>query len=241
MEFDTMVATLKHSEELLRQAAEENAHALKGPLAVMSQSIEPLRRSIAPNDIRALRSVQILTQSIERLDNLVSVARRIDETIAGLIDRPRRRISLSNILETLGQGYSRLAAERNIGLDLQLTSRLAVKGDEEMLEIIFENLLDNALDFSPPGTRISVSLHADRGLAYLSVTDQGRGVAEGDLERIFDRHHSIRPDSQGNDADHFGLGLWIVRRNAEAMGGHAQAENTIKGGLCVTVSLLLDE
>ena len=240
-EFDGMVTTLKRSEALLRQAAEENAHALKAPLAVISQSMEPLRRAIPADDARARRSLEVIAQSIERLDGLVSTARRIDETIAGLIDRPRRRIEISTLLARLGRGYVRLAAERSIALDLRLTPGLAVTGGEDMVELIAENLLDNALDFTPPGSEVIMELRPEAGQARLCVMDQGPGVAEAEWDRIFERHLSRRPDS-GDEAaehEHYGLGLWIVRRNAEAMGGRAWAAKAPGGGLAVTVSLPL--
>lgn len=238
-EFDAMVATLRRSEGLLRQAAEENAHALKAPLAVISQSMEPLRRAVPPGDARAARSLEVIAQSVERLDGLVSTARRIDETIAALIDCPRRRVELSALLERLGRGYVRLAAERSVGLELHLEPGLAVAGGEDMLEVIAENLLDNALDFAPPGSRVGMELRAEAGQARFSVLDRGPGVDEADLDRIFERHLSCRADAAGEPADHYGLGLWIVRRNAEAMGGRAWAARRDGGGLAVTVALPL--
>jgi two-component system sensor histidine kinase ChvG len=238
-EFDSLVATLRRSEALLRQAAEENAHALKAPLAVISQSMEPLRRAVAPDDARAQRSLEIITQSIDRLDGLVSAARRIDETIAGLIDRPRHRVQLSERLERLGQGYGRLAAERSVGLDLRLAPGLVVIGDDEMVELIAENLLDNALDFSPAGSLVTLDLRAEGDQARLCVRDQGPGVPEADWDRIFERHLSRRPELAEGEAPHYGLGLWIVRRNAEAMGGKAWAGHAPGGGLAITVALPL--
>jgi len=238
-EFDAMVATLRRSEALLRQAAEENAHALKAPLAVISQSMEPLRRAVPPDNVRGQRALEVIIQSIERLDGLVSTARRIDEIIAGLIERPRRRLDLSALMGRLGGGYVRLAAGRSITLSLRLASGLVVAGDGDMVEIIAENLLDNALDFAPPGSMVTMELKSEAGQAQLRVTDHGPGVAEGELDRIFHRHLSRRPDSQGTTTEHYGLGLWIVRRNAEAMGGRAWASRNPAGGLTVTVSLPL--
>ncbi|WP_096701626.1 ATP-binding protein [Magnetospirillum sp. 15-1] len=238
-EFDAMVTTLKRSEALLRQAAEENAHALKAPLAVISQSMEPLRRAVSPGDSRAQRSLDVIAQSIDRLDVLVSTARRIDETIAGLIDRPRRRVELSALLERLGRGYVRLAADRSIGLELRLAPGLVVTGDDDMVELVAENLLDNALDFSPSGSVVTMELRREAGEARFRVLDQGPGVPETEWERIFERHLSHRPGTTEGGGDHYGLGLWIVRRNAEAMGGRAWAGQAPGGGLTITVSLPL--
>ncbi len=238
-ELDSMVATLKRSEGLLRQAAEENAHALKAPLAVISQSLEPLGRAVPPDNARAVRALDLIGQSVERLDGLVSTIRRTDETIAALIDRPRERVEASAVLNRLGRGYIRMAAERSIGLDLGVAPGLRISGSDEMLEVIAENLLDNAIDFSPAGGRVAMDLREDDGMALLRVRDGGPGVAEGELERIFERHVSWRSEEQGGGVEHYGLGLWIVRRNAEAMGGRAWAVNTPEGGLEVSVAIPL--
>ncbi|EME70318.1 Signal transduction histidine kinase regulating C4-dicarboxylate transport system [Paramagnetospirillum caucaseum] len=240
-ELDSMVATLKRSERLLRQAAEENAHALKAPLAVISQSLEPLGRAVPAGNARALRALELIGRSVERLDGLVSTIRRTDETIAALIDLPRRRVEASTLLNRLGRGYIRMAAERSIGLDIAVAAGLQVSGRDEMLEVIAENLLDNALDFSPPGGQVAMRLREEEGMALLRVQDNGPGVAEDELERIFERHVSRRSAGQGGDVEHYGLGLWIVRRNAEAMGGRAWAVNAPEGGLEVSVALPLSD
>lgn len=238
-ELDSMVATLRRSEGLLRQAAEENAHALKAPLAVISQSLAPLGRAVAPDNVRALRALELIGQSVERLDGLVSTIRRTDETIAALIDRPRERVEASAVLNRLGRGYIRMAAERSVGLDLGVAAGLRISGSDEMLEVIAENLLGNAIDFSSPGGRVVMDLRQADGMALLRVRDNGPGVPEGDLDRIFERHMSRRGPDQGGDVEHYGLGLWIVRRNAEAMGGRAWAAAVPGGGLEVVVALPL--
>ena len=238
-ELDSMVTTLKRSENLLRQAAEENAHALKAPLAVISQALEPLGRAIASDNARAVRALDLIGQSVERLDGLVSSIRRTDETIAALIDRPRDRVEASAVLNRLGRGYIRMAAERSIGLELGVAANLRISGSDEMLEVIAENLLDNAIDFSPPGGRVAIDLWEEDGMALFRVQDTGPGVPDGEQERIFERHVSRRPQEQGRDVKHYGLGLWIVRRNAEAMGGRAWAANLPGGGLEVSVALPL--
>lgn len=237
-DLDAMVSTLKRSETLLRQAAEENAHALKGPLAVIAQATEPLERALPAENARARRSLSLITQSVERLDTLVSAIRRTDEALAGLIDIPRQPVALSALLGDLAQGYTRLAAERSLRLDLALTPDLTVTGSPDLLEVMAENLLDNALDFAPASTAVSLILRRDGRQAVFCVRDHGPGVAAADLERIFDRHVSQRP-GPSTGTDHYGLGLWIVRRNAEALGGRAWAENAPGGGLSVCVALPL--
>src|SRR5690606_19012989 len=103
---------------------------------------------------------------------------------------------------------------------------------------ILVNLLDNALSFTPPGGQINVSLRKEAGRAVLSVMDNGPGVPSEDLDRIFERYYSARRQNS-DEVGHLGLGLWVVKRNAEALGGEVQASNRVFGGLEISVTLPL--
>ncbi len=123
--------------------------------------------------------------------------------------------------------------------------KATVLGSEDLLETVIENLLDNAVSFSPRGGRIRVGLTADRSFATVSVEDDGPGVDPGHLERIFDRYFSYRQNGENkangdaNGSAHFGIGLWVVRRNVEALGGTVTAKNREPHGLTVHVRLPL--
>jgi two-component system sensor histidine kinase ChvG len=118
---------------------------------------------------------------------------------------------------------------------------LFVLGTEEMIETVLENLLDNAVSFSPPGSEILIHLTRGGAYAHLSVCDQGPGVPEEQLDRIFDRYYSERRAEAASEgaASYFGIGLGIARRNVEAMGGAIEAENRMPCGLAVHVRLPL--
>ena len=96
-----------------------------------------------------------------------------------------------------------------------------------MIETVVENLIDNAVSFSPAGGEILVHLTRNGRFAHLTVSDQGPGIPPEQLERIFDRYYSERRADAAGDAppSYSGIGLWIARRNVEAMGGTIQAEN----------------
>ena len=110
-----------------------------------------------------------------------------------------------------------------------------------MIETVVENLIDNAVSFSPRGSEILVHLTRDGSFAHLAVCDQGPGVPAGQLDRIFDRYYSERraETTSGSPSSYFGIGLWIARRNVEAMGGAIEAENRNPRGLAVHVRLPL--
>lgn len=245
-EFDRLVQTLRASADGMRQAAEENAHALKAPLAVIAQSIEPLRRSAPADDSRAQRSLHMIDRSIEKLDALVSAAKRMDEATAELLDPPRDVVDLSRLINRISDEYRLSLAGRRVALRARVVDGAVVVGGEEMLETVAENLLDNAASFAPPGSEILLSLAVTDYTVRITVEDEGPGVAPQDLERIFERYVSIRESGRESgrvtpeaayERGHFGIGLWIVRRNVEAMGGKIEAQNRGSAGLAVTVDL----
>ena len=245
-EFDRLVATLRSSALALRFAAQETAHALKTPLGIIAQSLEPLRRSLPKDDARARRAVELIDRSIDRLDGLVSATRRLDETIADSINPPRERVPLSALVEETVSEYREAHDPARVRFATMIEPRLAVIGAAGLLETVVQNILDNAVSFTPPGGQIEVGLRARNGVAELIVADQGPGVEPDKIERIFERFVSIRPsdppanpDGPLSDRPHFGLGLWIVRRNVEAMGGVVAAENRPEGGFRVIVALTL--
>lgn len=241
-EFDRMVTALRDSARIIRETAEENAHAFKAPVAVISQATEPIKRSLAEDDDRARRAVALIEESVARLDDLVSAARRLDEATAEVIERGRERVDLSNLLERLLDGYEMAWQQAGLILDRRIAPGAMVLGAPEILETVFENVLENAASFSPGGGRIRVSLQRLNGGLEARIEDEGPGVPEHKLERIFDRYVSERPAAgadrtPGHDGPHFGIGLWIVRRNVEAMGGRIHAENPDHGGFRMVIRL----
>ncbi len=255
-EFDRMVDRLRASARQIRRAAEDNAHAFKTPIAVMRQSLEPLERSLDPEDQRARRAHGMLSMALDRLDGLVMFARHLDETEASLIDPPQSQIDVSAAVDRLLLSYSVVASSRQIHLRRRIEPDIRVMAGEEMVETVVENLVDNALSFTPDGGEIEVSLRKNGKSARLIVADSGPGVPSGDLDNIFERYFSSRGDgatardheaangANGNgngngEEHHMGIGLWIVRRNVESVGGQVEARNRSGGGFAIAIDLPL--
>src|SRR6516164_7090556 len=234
-EFDRMVEALHRSAADIRRTAEDNAHAFKTPIAVIRQSIEPLRRALPTENQRAQRAIGVVEHSLDRLDGLVASARRLDEAAADLIAEPLVPVDLGGVVGRLVQIRAAILASRDVTIilashDLTITADLLpglfVLGTAEIIETVVENLIDNAVSFSPRGSEILVHLTRDGAFAHLAVSDQGPGVPAGQLDRIFERYYSERrAETNDNSSSYFGIGLWIARRNVEAMGGTIEAEN----------------
>ena len=254
-EFDRMVEALYRSAADIRRTAEDNAHAFKTPIAVIRQSIEPLRRALPEGNQRARRALGIVEHSLDRLDGLVASARWLDEAAADVIAKPRVPIDLGHVIGSLIQIRSTILASREVSIilashDLTISADLLpglfVLGTEEMVETVVENLIDNAVSFSPAGSEVLVHLTRDSNFAHLTVSDEGPGVPAHQLERIFDRYYSerraepaIHAPTGDAPSSYFGIGLWIARRNVEAMGGTIEAENRTPCGLAIHVRLPL--
>ena len=240
-EIDRLVDALEGSRELIRTAAEGNAHALKNPIAIVEQSLEPLRRLVTPDQTRAKRSLELMEIALSRLDTLVLAARDLDWQTAASIEPREQRVDIGPILKRILSNYESLLEDRGVVIVDETPADMIVAGDPELIESILENVIDNAASIVPADT--SIFVRAECGSSHVTVTiaDEGPGVPEHMVDSIFERYVSLRPQQKeaGNPAGatNFGIGLWISRRNAEAMDGQITARNRTPTGLEVALRL----
>lgn len=244
-DFDYLVHDLRNIAQDIRQTAEDNAHSFKGPLATIHASLEPIRRTLPEGHPRASRAVALIEASLIRLNMLVNSTQRLDLNTADMIDAPRLQIDITRLVADVLLRYRDILQERQIRLVRALEEDAVIRAAQGVVDIVFENILDNAISFSSPGATIAVYLFREANSVHLHVDDEGPGVDPRKIEHIFDRYFSVRPkehrlqhnSANGEGAKHAGLGLWIVRRNIEAIGGSISAVNRIGGGLSVRIVL----
>jgi two-component system, OmpR family, sensor histidine kinase ChvG len=237
-DFDSLVDDLRTTARDIRQEAEDNAHSFKAPLATIEAATENLKRRLAPAEPRVARTIELMSGSIERLKTLISAVERYGYVTADLIEAPRTSVDLVEVVGGVLLRYQDVLSERSLRLKRRLVTHATVRASKSMLEIIVENLIDNAISFSPPRGIIEVTLTRRDSLVELRVDDEGPGVDPAKIERIFERYFSLRdhqPKDNGADDEesHSGLGLWMVRRNVEAFGGTVFAVGRPSGGLSV--------
>ena len=232
--FDQMVARLRGAAAHLRQVAEDTAHAYKTPLGTIRQALEPLRRHRPPEDIRTERAIQAIEASLDRLDGLVAAARRLDDVTADTLDPPHERLDVAALLRQVAASYAPSLPPEGPRLVVDVLTPAQVIGGTELVELALENLIENALSFSPQLSTVRMRLARDGRHAVVTVEDSGPGVPPEHLPHIFDRYFSMRPTGH---TTHFGLGLWIVKRNIEAMGGQIAATNRPGGGFAISLRL----
>ncbi len=227
-----------------RDSIEELAHGLKTPVATIIQSLEPLRRNISGGDPSAQRSLQIIESASRRLIDLIqAMPARADAKVEA---PSSQQAGVTEIVRSAVLSLD--APTRDVRLRvIDMTQGNAIlAGEPALLRAAMEHVVENAIDFSPPGGEICVRITAGRSLAVLAIEDEGPGAAPEVLPQIFNRYFSDRsaaPNALHNGADggedtpNFGLGLWIARRNVESLRGRIFAENRRSGGLRLTISL----
>jgi two-component system sensor histidine kinase ChvG len=225
--FDQMVGRLRQTAQTLRQAAEDNAHAMKGAVAVVRQLLEKLRGT-GPAE-----TIEGLDVALDRLDGLVRSARALDTATAELLEGDSHVVDLSALLDGFGREYQLMLGARARCLEMAVAPDVRVRGSEELFEVIVENLVENAIGFIAPDGTVRAALAREDTMAVLTVSDDGPGVEPALLGRIFDRYVSSRPETA--EGEHYGIGLWLVRQNVAALGGTVSAQNRDAGGFEVVV------
>ena len=219
------------SEERLRTFLADASHELRTPLSSIRGYAELFRLGAARNPDDLAKAMARIEGEAARMsglvDDLLTLARldRIEEPAHEPVD-------LASLVGDAA-GDARVAApERDISLDLE---PVEVSGDEDRLRQLVSNLIANALDHTPAGTPIEVSVAADGALAKLEVRDHGAGLPDGPEEQVFERLWT--GGSGGVNGRGTGLGLAIARAVAAAHDGEISAANAAGGGAVFAVAL----
>jgi signal transduction histidine kinase len=131
-----------------------------------------------------------------------------------------------------------VAQQNGVTIRVDADAAAELPADPTLLDQLLWNLLDNALKFSPPGGTVAVAFRRHGGRLRISVRDDGPGIAEADLERIFERFYRADPARTASTGPGgTGLGLSIVRAIADVHGGTVTAANRREGGALFEVSL----
>lgn len=212
---------------LVERFATDVVHELKNPLASIRNANEMIGDVRDAADRR--RFVAVIDQEVARMERLLSGVREISMIDAQLVRETSRFVDLGALLMQIVEGF-RLREGDRVRIELQLAhAALTVEASEDRLIQVFENILDNASSFSPPGSAVTVSCGPEDGEVVTRVADNGPGIPQANLARIFDRFFTHRPDS--NRAGHTGLGLAIVKAIVEAYGGSISAANGERGAV----------
>lgn len=235
--------------DTIENFAADVAHEIKNPLTSLRSAVETAAKVKNPKDRERL--MDIIQHDVQRLDRLISDisnASRLDAELSrdemGTVDVAAL---LSRLVDARRQPLERgKASETNnshhrVSLNLPARRKIIVRGNESRLAQVFENLIANALSFSPEEGMVKINVIPQKDHVIIQVEDEGPGIPENKLETVFERFYTERPKHE-DYGSHSGLGLSITKQIVEAHGGRVYAEN-IKGeqgravGACFTVIL----
>jgi len=202
------------------------AHEIRNPLTSLKGASEVLDNTSDSEKRKKL--IKVIGHDVERIERLITDYSQMLKDEAVLSREKMKKINLSNVVNSVVEDFNSnlLDSDKNIKITVKQAnlngSRINVLGVESKLEQIVANLLDNAVSFSPANSKISIICGTKKKDAQLVIEDEGPGFNEKNIDKIFDRFYSNRPEKFG---EHSGLGLNIVKNIIELHGGSILASN----------------
>jgi two-component system, OmpR family, sensor histidine kinase ChvG len=222
--FSTLLGRLNEYTGYLQTLAGKLAHEIRTPLTIVRSSLENLEseQQVPPN---ARVYLERARQGSERLNAILiamGAATRVEEAIS---NADRSRFDLVPVITSAADAYRIAFPERKFSAELP-SEPVMIDGAPDLIVQSLDKLIDNAVDFSPPGATIVIRLEMTPNQAVLEVDNPGAPIAPQILGRLFESlWQSRRGGPESDSRPHFGLGLYIVRLIAEFHGGSASAEN----------------
>ena len=228
--FDQMLSRLDESFTRLSRFSADLAHELRTPIAnMLGEAQVALTRDRSADEYKqVIESTVAECESLSRIaENLLFLARA--ESAREQIKRTK--FDARAAIEKIAAFYQTVAEDRNITLDCQGNGE--VDADSLLFTRAVNNLVDNAMRFTPAGGRITISIKNHDNVSDVAVSDDGRGIPPEHIARVFDRFYTVDPSRNSGGT---GLGLSLVKTIAELHGGSATIHSEPNRGTKVTLS-----
>jgi two-component system, OmpR family, phosphate regulon sensor histidine kinase PhoR len=231
------ISHLKQTDQIRRDFVANVSHELRTPLSIFRGNLETLLEEENLSREEARHIFSTMKRHSDRLNRLVEDLLTLTRLEAKEMRLEFAPIDLSAFLHNVANDWAKRLAQKNLRLEVELPENVPpLVADEFRLEQVLHNLLDNAVNYSPEGGRITISAKAGGDQITLSISDEGAGIPGADLPRIFERFY--RADkARGREIGSTGLGLSIVKHIAHLHGGDVSAESESGKGTTICVSL----
>jgi signal transduction histidine kinase len=232
--FNRMSADLAQSAELRRQMTADIAHELRTPLSLIMGYTEALSDGKLEGRVETF---DILHEEAQRLSRLVDDLRTLSLADAGELSLTRRLVAPLTLLERAASAHAAQAQGQNVALRVEVEQGLPeIEVDPDRIAQVLDNLVSNALRYTPAGGEIVLSATQQPGSLYIHVRDNGAGIDPKELPHIFDRFY--RGDKARHQEDgESGLGLAIARSLVQAHSGSISATSDIGAGTTFSIQL----
>jgi two-component system sensor histidine kinase GlrK len=237
---DWLRSRLLEVEQDKKKFLQHISHELKTPLTAIREGSELMREQVAGElNAQQREIVGILHDNSLQLQKLIedllnfSIMR---SRSAGLV---RKEVELSAVIEEVLADHRLTMMARQLVPNSRLQT-VRILGDREKLRVMMDNLISNAIKYSPDGSDLNITLIADRKYAIIKVTDAGPGIPEEEKERVFEAFYQGAPADRGAVRG-TGLGLSIAREYAQAHGGNITVLKSVNKGASLRVVLPLEQ
>ena len=224
------ISELRRLERVRRDFVANVSHEFKTPLTAIQGFAETLLGGALDDHTNRTRFVEIIREQARRLARLTDDLLKLSRIEAGRLELELRPINVSALVNGCVETARVKAETKGLRINVELPEGLPpVRGDGAQLGEVLQNLLDNALQYTPPGGQIDVTAHANGQEVIFTVADTGIGIPESDLERIFERFYRV-DTARSREAGGTGLGLSIARHIVDAHGGRIWVESAVGQG-----------
>jgi two-component system phosphate regulon sensor histidine kinase PhoR len=231
------VTQLRQMEEMRREFVANVSHELRTPLSIFRGYLETLLDDPQQPPGELLRILGIMERHSDRLNALVEDVLSLARLESPGAELDLSEVDLAELLHSIMRDWEKRFAASQLKSHLNFPGNLPLlEADERRLQEVIYNLLDNAVKYSQPGGTVSLRAEVNGDRVRISVSDQGVGIKEEDLPRIFERFYRADKSRSGEHAG-TGLGLSIAKHIAQLHGGTVEAESEVGKG--TTISVLL--
>ena len=228
--FNEMFDKLEKTFDQEKQFTSDVSHELRTPLAVI---ISQSDYAMEDEGYRA-RALETINREARRMSDLVNRLLTLSRSDAGRLALDKSEVDMTEMCQIVAEQQESAAEQKNITIETDIEDNIAVIGDESMIIRIVLNLMDNALKYGKESGKIKLSLTKDGTFAVCSVEDDGIGIKEEDIEKIWERFYRV---DAARSEEGSGLGLAMVEALVRAHGGTVEARSTLGEGSCFTVKL----
>lgn len=219
--FNAMAGELRKQERLRKNMVSDLAHELRSPLTKSHGYLKALKEGKMDPDEEVIDALYKNSEVLKRLINDLHDLARAE---AGKLRMEKEPVLASDLINAALESVQVRLAEKKLNMRVDLPEGVIVNVDPGRIQQVLRNLLDNAITYSPEGEDIFIQGKDMEDRVKLSITDNGPGIPEGDLQRVFDRFYRV-DQSRSRETGGTGLGLTIAREIIQAHGGQIEVES----------------